>query len=167
LRTRRLEERAGDVRDQLREEGMNEPIGGVTATAIMDFVMTVLGVLERKYDRKDITRHVRRLTKSANKFNVYDDGQYLDFQEPPDVFWAVEYDFLFSRLDKSLSSGGWLNAVGRCADPDCNVFFIRSRSDQRHHTSACRTRSANRRAYREGTGPRPATKRGRPRLRRS
>jgi hypothetical protein len=63
---------------------MNEPIGGVTAAAIMDFVMTILSVLERKYDRKDITRHVRRLTKSANKFQ-HDDGQYLDFQEPPDL----------------------------------------------------------------------------------
>jgi hypothetical protein len=162
---RRLEEWAAKVRSDLAEAGMNEPIGGVTPRAIMTFVETVMGLLEQKFDGKPIAQKVHHLTKTANDFNVYDVGQYLDIQEPDHVFWAVEYDFLFSKMDKSISGGGWLNAVGRCGDDDCRQFFIKARSDQRHHSDACRTRSANRKAY-ERTVGRGHTNRGRPRLRR-
>jgi hypothetical protein len=163
-RERRLEEWAGEVRHELAENGMTEPIGGITPAAILTFVRTVMDVLEQKFDGKPIAKIVRRLTKKANEFNVYDDGQYIDIQEPADVFWAVEYDFLFSAMDKEKAAGGWLNAVARCADDDCRTFFIKSRSDQRHHSDACRTRSANRKAY-ERNGSRGHTNRGRPRLR--
>lgn len=164
VRSRRLEEWCEEVRTDLADSGMNEPMGGVTPAAILTFVETVMGVLEHKFDGKPIAETVRRLTKRANAFNVYDEGQYLDIQEPTDVFWAVEYDFLFSKMDKAIGGGGWLNAVARCADDDCKKFFIKSRSDQRHHSDACRTRSANRKAY-ERSGSCSHTKRGRPRLR--
>jgi hypothetical protein len=165
-RNQQLEDWAAAVRAELAEDGMNEPIGGVTGIAIEQFVGTVMDLLEKKFDGKDIACDVQRLTEKANDFRVTDAGRYLDIQEPADVFWAVEYDFLFSRLDKSLGGGGWLSAVARCADADCGAFFIKSRSDQRHHTPGCRTRSANRQAYGERTGLRSHTKRGRPRLRR-
>ena len=164
-RTEYLDSWVADVRRELEAEGMNEPIGGVTPDAVMEFVSTVMDLLQNKYDGKPIARDVRRLTRKASDFNVYDTDQFLDIQEPAEVFWAVEYDFLFSRLDKAIPGGGWLNAVGRCADPECNAFFIKTRSDQRHHTAACRTRAANRQAYSERT-ERSHTKRGRPRLRR-
>jgi hypothetical protein len=163
-REQRLEEWTNKARADLAEAGMNEPIGGVTAPAILSFVETVLDLLEQKFDGKPIAHKVRRLTRNANAFNVYDDGQYLDMQEPAEVFWSVEYDFLFSKMDKSIGGGGWINAVTRCADPDCGKFFIKSRSDQRHHSDACRTRAANRKAY-ERSSPAGHTKRGRPRLR--
>jgi hypothetical protein len=153
------------VRVELAESGMNEPIGAVTPESIMAFVETVMDVLEQKFNGKPIAKTVRRLTKSANAFNVYDEGQFLDIQEPSEVFWSVEYDFLFAKMDKSIGGGGWLNAVGRCADEDCMKFFIKSPSDQRHHSDACRTRSANRKAYGERRGRRAHTRRGRPRLR--
>jgi hypothetical protein len=130
----------------------------------MGFIETVLDVLEQKFNGKPIAPKVRRLTKAENDFNVYDEDQYLDIQEPAHVFWAVEYDFLFSKMDKSIGGGGWLNAVARCADDDCQKFFLKARSDQRHHSDACRTRSANRKAY-ERTA-RGHTNRGRPRVRR-
>jgi hypothetical protein len=115
------------VRVELAESGMNEPIGAVTPESIMAFVETVMDVLEQKFNGKPIAKTVRRLTKSANAFNVYDEGQFLDIQEPSEVFWSVEYDFLFAKMDKSIGGGGWLNAVGRCADEDCMKFFISHR----------------------------------------
>jgi hypothetical protein len=163
-RQRWLEEWAADVRVNLAEGGMTEPLGGITPAALLAFVEAVMDALEQKFDGKPIAKIVRRLTKKANDFNVRDDGQYLDIQEPPEVFWAVEFDFLFSKMDKAIRGGGWLNAVARCADDDCRTFFIKSRSDQRHHSDACRTRSANRKAY-ERSVTRRHTNRGRPRLR--
>jgi hypothetical protein len=163
-RQQRLEDWAQKVRAELAKSGMNEPMGGVTWKAVFAFVETIIDILEQKFDGKPIARRVRQLTKDASAFNVYDDGQYLDIQEPESVFWSVEYDFLFSKIDKSIGGGGWLNAVARCADDDCRKFFIKSRSDQRHHSNDCRTRSANRKAYTRAA-PSGHTKRGRPRLR--
>jgi hypothetical protein len=85
------------VRVELAESGMNEPIGAVTPESIMAFVETVMDVLEQKFNGKPIAKTVRRLTKSANAFNVYDEGQFLDIQEPSEVFWSVEYDFLLAH----------------------------------------------------------------------
>jgi hypothetical protein len=163
-RTQNLELWVGALRAELSDEEMHESVDGMTAEALMQFIETVMDVLERKFDGKKIGADVRRLTQKSNRYNIYDEGQYLDFQEPTDTFWAAEYNFLFSDLDKTHSGGGWLNAVGRCADPDCNIFFIKSRSDQRHHTPACRTRSANRQSYSEKSGQKAHTKRGRPRV---
>lgn len=163
-RQQNLEKWAVDVRKELAEDDMREAIEGVTPEAILQFISTVMKLLENKFDSKDIRADVSRLMQSSSKYNIYDTGQYLDFQEPPDTFWAAEYRFLLLDLDGARKGGGWLNAVARCADPECNVFFIKSRTDQRHHTPACRTRSANRQAYAEKSGQRHHTKRGRPRL---
>ncbi|HEV2738714.1 MAG TPA: hypothetical protein VGU66_09060 [Candidatus Elarobacter sp.] len=161
-----LEEWTAATRRQLEEDGMNEPIGGITPETVMDFVTTVMDVLERKFDGKSIAKEVVSRTRKANKINVYDDGQYLNIQEPSDTFWAVEYDFVFSRLDRSMASGGWLNAVARCADLDCKQFFVKARKDQRYHTSECSMRARQREAYNKKKGSGSHTRRGRPRLRR-
>ena len=161
-----LEAWAAKIRQKLAEDDLSEPLAGVTPEAILAFVKTTMAILENKYQGRDVAREVKRLTKKIGDYNLYDAGQYLNYQEPVDVFWAVEYDFLFRNLDVSYKGGGWLNAVSRCEDSDCRAFFIKSRTDQRHHSDACRTRSANRRAYGERAGQAGHTKRGRPRLRR-
>ena len=166
-RAESLENWAADLRVKLADDEMHESVEGMTAEALMRFVETVIELLERKFNCEKISSDVHRLTHHGNNFNLYDDGQYLDFQEPPDAFWATEYNFLFADLDKTHSGGGWVNAVGRCADPECNIFFIKSRSDQRHHTAACRTRSANRQSYSEKSGQKVHTQRGRPRVTRN
>jgi hypothetical protein len=163
-RTRSLDKLVTDLREQLRDDEMIESLEAITREALIQFIETVMDLLERKYEGKKIGPDVRRLTQKSSSFNVYDDGKYLDFQEPPATFWATEYTFLFSDLDKTHGAGGWLNAVARCADSSCNAFFIKSRSDQRHHTAACRTRSANRQSYSEKSGQKVHTKRGRPRV---
>jgi hypothetical protein len=147
-------------------EVLGEAVPAITPETVMDFVTTTMSLLERKYEGGTIARDILRLTKHCNKFNVYDAGQYIDIQEQPHVFWSVEYKFLFQELDK-FHSPGWLTAVGRCADPECNTFFVKARSDQRHHTNACRTRSSNRQAYGERIGTRAHGKRGRPRIRKA
>jgi hypothetical protein len=165
-RTKNLDEWVAEVCQALTKDSMEEAVPAVTRETLMDFVNTTMTLLERKYEGGAIAKDVLRLTKNGNRIHVYDVGQYVDIQEEPDTFWAIEYKFLFQDLDK-FHAPGWINAVGRCADPECNTFFIKARSDQRHHTNACRTRSANRLAYVEKAGVPAHGKRGRPRVRKS
>ena len=155
-----------EIRAQLEKDHMTEALEGVSEDTVMLFVTTVMSILERKFDGKNIAKDVLRLTKRSSDFNIYDRGRFLDFQEPSAAFWAVEYDFLFSRLDREVGGGGWLNAVARCSNSDCGIFFIKSRIDQRHHTATCRTREANRSSYKDQIGRQPHSRRGRPRLKR-
>jgi len=164
LRARNVDEWVAEVRQKLTKDSMEEAVPAVTPESIVNFVETTMLLLERKYEGGNIAKDVVRLTKNCSRIHVYDVGQYIDIQEEPDTFWAIEYKFLFQDLDK-FHAPGWLTAVGRCADPECDTFFIKTRSDQRHHTAACRTRSANRQAYVDKTGAPAHGKRGRPRIR--
>jgi hypothetical protein len=156
---------SAELREQLLEEEMKESLDAINPDSLRQFISTAMSLLEKKYDHGNIAKDVDRLTKKANEANIYDVGQYIDIQEPTEVFWANEYDFLFRDLVKPLEGRGWLNAVARCAASSCQTFFIKQRKDQRYHTDACRTRTANREAYNKGKGSKPHTKRGRPRLR--
>jgi hypothetical protein len=151
------------LRKQLHADGFPDSEGAVTPEALGDFVDTVLRVLEKKFDGEAIEQDVRHLVRHAKDAIFRDEDRYLRLDEPGDVFWAIEYEWLFTDLQRPRDGRGWLNAVARCEAEDCRRFFIKQRPDNRFHTDSCRTRTANRRAYQERNGQKPHSKRGRPR----
>lgn len=128
----------------LKDEDDQDVIDAVTEDGLRTFVATVLPVLERKFDGREIAAEVQRLISAASYY-VSDEGHRLNMKETSEAFWAWEYLYLFNDMHWTHKSD-WITAVSRCAE--CNVFFIKTRIDQRFHSDACRKKAANLRFYR-------------------
>ena len=135
---------------EVRDDEDPDVVAAVTPDRLQLFVATVLTLLERKFEGGDIAEDVRALIADA-RFDVCDDGRRLRMTETPEAFWAWEYVYLFTEMH-STSKSDWTTAVGRCSE--CNVFFVKTRTDQRFHGDACRKRAANVRFYRNSKAKR-------------
>lgn len=146
-RAKHIAEWAKEMRELLLADDMKVEAKAVTSSALTEFVDTLMSVLERKYEGKPIAGDVRRLMRRSGDYQIADDGQYIVVEEHGEVFWANEFRYLFEDLQR-YTGRGWLNAVGRCEGDGCGRFFVKTRIDQRFHADTCRTRTANRKAYR-------------------
>jgi len=154
---------AKSIQEKLKHDEMSESVDAISSANLYEAANTIMSLLKKKYNSESIARDVSRLTEGANEEKITDDGQYLNSEEPPNVFWAIEYSILFNDLAKpSKNKGkGWLNAVAICEDPECKEFFVKGRKDQRFHTAGCRTRTANREAYHKIVESKLHSKKGR------
>ncbi len=136
---------------------------------LAEFAKNIFRLLERKHDGRDIAAEVQNLTKPAAKFRFIDEPknkQYLRGEEPLDVFWALEYQYMFDELVEPTKGAGWLEHVAHCKDTECKKFFIKSRRNQEFCSEACRVRFGNREFYKKNKQAKAAVK-GRSRRRRA
>jgi len=126
----------------------------VSVAAVTTFAETLYGVLARKYLGESIAKEANLLTapiRSASSTYYNDDGEYLDYIESAELFWAIEYQIIFDDMfrpwdsESGFDPDGWLNAVADCHE--CNRFFVKQRKDQIFDEAHCRIKFANRDAY--------------------
>jgi hypothetical protein len=136
-----------DVTRRLREDDYSpEEIQrlDLTAKRLGEFYRTTYELLEAKFKGRPIRWRFTELVQDHPP-TYKDDGQYFNLSEDRNSFWAFEFEAVLSELGKPAKSKGWLAAVATCT---CGKFFVKSRSNQQHHSEACRLRSANRASYR-------------------
>ncbi len=124
----------------------------ITLESLRDFVATAFNMLRRFYEGESIKNEISQLiyVGDKNDYVVTESGKFIEVNESPGVFWAIEYKALFECLSKPWDTvedhpDGWLNAVALCEQ--CGTFFVKQRKDQIFDTARCRTKFANRDTY--------------------
>lgn len=143
---------AGKWADELNAEDDPNVDYSVKATELVEFADNITDLLERKFNGEPIAADVNRLMAPMHGLRYEDDEQFLVRRESGEVFWAIEYAYLFEDLRRRDFSA-WSKAVGYCENETCGKFFIRQRIDNRYDSDKCRTNAANRKYYKRR--PRP------------
>ena len=119
----------------------------VTVETVRSFANRVYDLLRRKYQGEPIVEEARSSAELAARGVYRDNGRYLEYDEDPDVYWAIDTRFVLNDLEKSVDENdiGWLNAVEECRE--CGTFFVKQRRDQIFDTAKCRTKFTNRDSY--------------------
>jgi hypothetical protein len=118
-----------------------------TPESLIEFAITINGLLERKFDRIPIAAEVGQLIERRGMCSIEDsDDHHLTVLEDEREFWSLEYRFLFMRL-KYTGPDDWRNAVNRCSNVKCRRFVIKPRGDHIFCSDNCRMAQRNREAY--------------------